>query len=341
MTHHNEPSASLFLAATSQGVVAALHTAQDEWAVDHALSPYDVRCLAADPLNPSVIYAGTQGQGVLRSENRGATWEPAGLDGRIIKSLAVSRTEPGTVYAGTKPAWLFVSRDSGATWSELEGFRHVPGRWYWLSPAEKPFNAYVQGIALSPTDPQVIIAGIEAGAVVRSSDGGQTWSGHRKGAMIDCHSLTFHPTVGDYVYEGGGSGKAGAFSHDAGATWKQSKPGWDHHCYGWAVAADPANPETWYVSASSSPFKAHRPGNADAYIFRVMGGDTWEKVGAKGGLPQPLDHMPYALQTDASAPGHLYAGLINGDVWFTPDYGDSWRQLPFNLGPLKSLIVLS
>lgn len=340
MANHSQATASRFLAATSQGVRLATHNAQGEWSLARTLVNYDVRSLAADPLNSSVIYAGTQGQGLWRSTDSGVTWQAAGLDGQIIKSIAVSRIEPGTLYAGTKPAWLFVSRDGGTSWAELEGFRRIRGRWYWLSPAEKPFSAYVQGIALSPTDANVIVAGIEAGAVVRSTDGGLTWSAHRKGAMIDCHSLHFHVERGDYIYEGGGSGKAGAISHDAGATWRQTKPGWDHHCYGWAVAADPADPETWYVSASSSPFKAHRPDKGDAYIFRITGDGHWEKIGAQGGLPQPLDNMPYALHTDPDAPGHLYAGLINGDVWFSPNYGDLWRQLPFNLGQLSTLLVL-
>ncbi|MBI3361783.1 MAG: hypothetical protein HY023_11810 [Chloroflexi bacterium] len=51
--------------------------------------------------------------------------------------------------------------------------------------------------------------------------------------------------------------------------------------------------------------------------------------------------MAYALITDPNAPGHLYVGLSNGDVWYTSDYGDSWRQLPFNLrGIHRSMIML-
>lgn len=340
MAQSQFPLASTFLAATAQGVVRATRGATSEWSLDRTLATYDVRSLAADPLDAKVIYAGTQEQGVMRSEDGGTSWQAVGLEGQVIKALAVSRTEAGTLYAGTRPALLYVSHDYGATWAELEGFRQIPWRWLWASPAEKPFKAYVQGIALSPTDPKVIVVGIEAGAVVRSTDGGMSWSGHQQGAMIDCHSLAFHATHGGYVYEGGGSGKAGAVSKDGGATWKQSKSRADHHCYGWAVAADPANPEIWYVSASSGPFKAHRPGKGDAYIYRVVEGEKWEQVGGKGGLPQPLDNMPYALHTDPNAPGHLYAGLINGDSWFSPDYGDSWRQLPFNLGTLHNVILL-
>jgi len=142
----------------------------------------DVRCLAIDPQHPALVYAGTQGNGVLRSDDGGKTWRAAGPAGRIVKSLAVSRTKPGVVYAGTKPALVFVSRDGGQTWEELAGFRRIFSRRFWLSPAEKPFTAYVQALALSPMEPGVAPAGIEAGAVVRSSDGGRTWSGHRRGA---------------------------------------------------------------------------------------------------------------------------------------------------------------
>jgi len=59
-----------------------------------------------------------------------------------------------------------------------------------------------------------------------------------------------------------------------------------------------------------------------------------------GGLPQPLDYMAYALVTDPGAPGHLYAGLSNGDVWHTADFGDNWNQLPFNLRRIERSMIL-
>jgi hypothetical protein len=51
--------------------------------------------------------------------------------------------------------------------------------------------------------------------------------------------------------------------------------------------------------------------------------------------------MPYALLTDPGAPGNLYAGLSDGDVWHSADRGDSWQRLPFNLGAIhRSLVML-
>ena len=324
-----------FLATTGRGVARAM-LAGGAWAVSHVLPDRHVTCLSADPFQPNVIYAGTQDNGLLRSDDAGQTWRPAGLSGQIVKAVSASPAEPGVVYAGTKPALVFVSRDGGGQWSELTAFRRLRAFW-WFSPAEPPYSAYVQAIALSPADPRIILVGIEAGAVLRTADGGQTWQGHRPGALRDCHSLTFHLKSGDWVYEGGGSGAGAACSRDGGRTWRQSRLGLDRH-YGWAVAADPAQPEVWYASLSPGAFKAHADGKAEAHIFRSAGGAPWQKIG--GGLPQPLANMPYGLLTDPAAPGHLYAGLSSGEVWHSANHGDAWQPMPFNLGGIHRTLIM-
>jgi photosystem II stability/assembly factor-like uncharacterized protein len=328
-------NARVFLAITGRGVARAVWDDRGAWVVQHVLADQDVRCLQADPHHSGVIVAGTQGAGLLRSGDGGAAWEPAGLQGQIVKSVAFSPAEPGVLVAGAKPPMVFASRDGGATWAELEAFRAIPGRKTWFSPAEPPGTAYVQGLAVSPTEPGVVLAGIEFGAVVRSDDGGQTWSRHRRGAVRDCHTLMFHPTDGQWAYEGGGTGAA--FSRDGGQTWTQTRQGLDRR-YGWAVAADPAEPDVWYFSASPGPGKAHGGTDAQAFIFRSRGGGPWEKLG--GGLPQPLDAMPYALIADPRVPGHVYAGLSSGQVWHSADHGDAWERLPVDLGSIRSLLIL-
>jgi photosystem II stability/assembly factor-like uncharacterized protein len=331
----------IFLATNSKGLARAQKREQRGWQVTTLLPGRQINCLARDPFDRRTVYAGTQEHGLLRSEDRGRTWHPLGAQDLVVKSLAPSPHEPGLLYAGTKPAAVFVSHDGGRGWSELQGFRRAR-RWYWFSPAEMPLQAYVQGLAVSPSDPHVVVAGVEAGAVVRSADGGQTWSGHCRGADRDCHSLTFHASDGDWIYQGGGGGPA--VSRDGGRTWRHHTEGMDGS-YCWACAADPERPEVWYVSAAPSfslrhfAPQAHVDGQANAAIYRSSGGATWQKL--NGGLPQPLDYMAYALLTDPAAPGHLYAGLANGDVWHSDDYGDTWRKLSFNLGGIhRNLIIL-
>jgi hypothetical protein len=170
-------NANLLICVTGNGLARAECGANGAWNVETPITGQDIRCLAADPRHHHLLYAGTQGQGALRSQDAGKTWHPAGLAGRIVKSIAVSAfpggtvTGPGMIFAGTKsPPSVFMSTDGGEIWMELEAFRRIRSRWFWFSPAERPFTAYVQGIAISPADPNMLIAGIEAGAVVRAEN---------------------------------------------------------------------------------------------------------------------------------------------------------------------------
>lgn len=327
---------TILISTTGSGLARAYGSVSEGFEVETLLSGVDVCCLAVDPMNHERVYAGTQGMGVLCSDDRGRNWRSVGLAGYTVKAVAASPTQTSVVYAGTKPAALFISLDGGTSWDEVPTFRRIPGRWFWLSPAERPFIGYVQGIALSPTDADRIVVGIEAGATVMSANGGMSWSRHLRGALRDCHNLVFHPNDGHYVYEAGGSGGGAAFSRDGGRTWTQMGQGLDRH-YGWAVAADPENPLVWYVSASPSAYKAHSGDKAQACIFR-HDGSKWQRLA--GGLPQPLDPMPYALITDPNLAGSLYAGLSDGVIWHSSDYGESWQQLPLRLPSIHRTLVM-
>ena len=47
-------------------------------------------CLAADPRLPGRAWCGTDRNGILRSDDGGASWRPMGLGGRRIMSLMAS-----------------------------------------------------------------------------------------------------------------------------------------------------------------------------------------------------------------------------------------------------------
>ncbi|MDX1435762.1 MAG: hypothetical protein R3335_03055 [Anaerolineales bacterium] len=336
----------VFLSTPGKGISRAWYEAETGWRVDTLLPALEVSCLAAAPGEEQTVYAGATGDGVWRSDDFGKTWQPAGLEGKTVKALGVSPHDARTVYAGCRPISMFVTRDGGQTWAELEQFRKIR-RWWMFSPADPgSFQAYVQAISISPRDPDVILAGIELGSVVRSDDGGQTWSKHLKGTLRDCHTLKFHSNNGDWAYEAGGSGGGATFSTDGGRTWRKKKQGLAKN-YGVACGSDPERPDIWYVSVAPSPGKSFRE-KAEVYLYRSSSprneampagnGTDWEPIGWE---PHPMSEMPTTLVSLPGAPGHLYAGLGYGDVWHTADYGDSWEKLPFNLkGIWMSLVIL-
>lgn len=325
----------VFLAIADRRIVRAECRGESGWRVDTVLEGPSPVTLAADPNRPDIVYAGTQGNGIYRSGDRGRSWNSLGLAGRIVKSIAISPTDTDVIYAGVKPAAVYKTTDGGGHWAELDGFRRIPNRWWWFSPAEPPFRPYVNALSVSPSDPNVVLAGIELGAVVRSEDGGRTWSRHLDGALRDCHSLLFHHFDGQWVYEAGGTGGGAAISRDGGRTWKQPKGGLAQK-YGVICAADPARPEAWYVALAPNPGKAYGE-NAEAYLYRASAGADWQPI---GWAPHPMGQMPRALVTRDGAPGQLFVGTTYGEVWHATDYGDSWRRLPFDLGGGLSLLVL-
>jgi photosystem II stability/assembly factor-like uncharacterized protein len=313
-------------AATGDGI-ARLDEAQDAWTVELFLPGTGAQCLAVDPHDANTVYAGLRERGVRRTTDGGRTWVDCALSERAVFSLAVGAAN-GAVYAGTEPSRLFRSDDRGESWRELVTLLDLPSRPTWSFPP-RPWTSHVRWIAPSPHDADLVLVGIELGGLMRSTDGGATWQDHRPGAQRDVHSLTWHPRVRGRAYEAGGGGAA--FSEDAGETWRPADDGRDRH-YTWAVAVDPNDPEQWYVSASTGPFAAHGRGDPQALIYRRRTGQAWEALA--GGLPEPLPAMPYAL---VAGDGRLFAGLSDGQIWESPDAGDSWRRCTLAAGSLTAL----
>jgi hypothetical protein len=267
--NYKDQAAQIFLSVADRRVVRAVCRADGGWQVEPTLTGLAVTTIAADPTDSSTLYAGTQTDGIYRSTDQGQTWQQWGLAGQAVKSIAVSPHARDTLYAGVKPAALFKSVDGGRSWSESTGFRHIPNRWWWFSPAEPPFRAYVNAIASSH----------RTGRRWRGSSLAR-WSARPAGALSrqairDCHALHFHPGVGRWAYEAGGTGGGAAVSRDGGQTWNQPRGGLAKH-YGVACAADPLQPEVWYVALAPSPGKAY---GVVGLLYRTSGGPTGSRSG--------------------------------------------------------------
>ncbi len=128
-----------------------------------------IRQMRFAPSDPNRLYVVAQGTDALfRSDDAGQSFRL--LVRRSLSSIAIDRDNPDLIYiasAGLNPA-IFKSIDGGQT-LQLLGF-------VW---------DYVNTIALDPTRPEVIYAGMYSGPVIRSLDGGETFASAGMGLTGD------------------------------------------------------------------------------------------------------------------------------------------------------------
>jgi photosystem II stability/assembly factor-like uncharacterized protein len=334
-------SAMRLYAATGETIVRLDSDDGHAWTSRTVLDNGAARCLAVDPADPEHCYAGTMDKGLFRSRDGGESWQAVdgGIPHATVMSIVISRVNQNgpVVFAGTEPSSIYRSDDDGATWQDLATLREIPSQPTWSFPP-RPWTSHVRWMAAHPTDPAVLYAGIELGGVMTTRDGGASWEDHKAGAYSDCHALATHRLAPERVYEAAGQGVA--WSHDAGRTWNRADEGMPLH-YAWGLAVDSSDPELWYVSAASGPGRAHgRSGDAGAGLYRKRGAGPWESItGGPSGLPSPLPYMPYALVAPKSQAGTLIVAFQHGEIWQSPDAGDTWTQLEID-NPLPAIDAL-
>ncbi len=219
------------------------------------------------------------------------------------------------------------SKPRGETWRELGGLSELPSAPEWSFPP-RPETHHVRWISPDPNTSGRLFVAVEAGALIQSPDGGETWEDRTPDGPLDTHTLATHKDAPDRLYSAAGDGfmAAGygyAESGDAGATWRRFAEGLRHH-YLWSVAVDPGDPETVVVSAASSPWQAHDPRAAESTIYRKTAGEPWREV--REGLPQVEGRIVAVLAANQDEPGVFYA-LTNEGLYRSPDAGSSWERL--------------
>jgi photosystem II stability/assembly factor-like uncharacterized protein len=128
---------------------------------------YYGQVVAAVTPSGEVLYVTVGGQGVLRSDDSGSTWQLVGAPpGDILHRLAVDPTDAQTLYAVTGPNELptplgdslFKSRDGGATWSRAD--RGLP-------------PGIISSLLIEPNSPQIVYAGLAHGGLYKTTSGGE------------------------------------------------------------------------------------------------------------------------------------------------------------------------
>ena len=310
--------------ATRSALLIARHGST--WAVERHLRGQSSECIAVDPRDPARLYCGTAGDGLFRSRDGGRTWEPvgSGIAHLAITAVAVAHARQAkgsrVVFAGTEPSAVFRSETGGDSWIDLAGLQALPSADTWSFPP-RPHTHHVRWIEADVAVADRLFVAIEAGALVRTFDGGRSWHDRVGGGPFDTHTAATHPLAPGRIYSAAGDGYFE--STDAGDTWASPEDGLQH-LYLVGVAVDPADPQTVVVSASSGPFVAYRPKSAEAYVYRRSGPGRWEQT--MKGLPEARGTTVSRFATHAGEPGVIYAANNRG-LFRSEDAGRSWKLL--------------
>ena len=310
--------------ATEQGLLIARHAL--DWTVEHHLQEHSAECVAIDPLAPSRVYCGTLGRGVWRSDDGGRSWEPAGagVTHPAVMSIAVSATESGdgagVVYAGTEPSGVFRSADGGASWIESAGLLALPSKAEWSFPP-RPDTHHVRWIEPDPVATGRLYVAIEAGALLRTPDGGRTWDDRVPGGPYDTHTAATHRLAPNRVYSAAGDGYFESL--DAGRKWTRHMQGLRHR-YLVGIVVDQEDPDTVIVSCADGPWSAYDPPHAESYVYQRSEEKAWRT--AMEGLPDAKGTSVSRFATHPDAPAAVYAAN-NHAVYHSTDAGRRWTAL--------------
>lgn len=290
-------------------------TTSTGWRVAGRIVGHDLECVDASPSEPDRVFAGTVGSGLLRSIDGGETWNEVGEFDDRITAVTVSPHDPDDVWVGTEPSGVYRSTDGGRTWEHRDGLTDLPSADRWSFPP-RPHTHHVRWLAIDPRDPEVVYVAIEAGAFVRTTDGGATWEPHPDGARRDNHTVAVHPDAPDRVYTAAGDGYAESF--DGGESWEYPQDGLDRR-YVWGLAVDPGDPGTVVVSAASGARSAHTPDTAESYVYRRTG-NSWTI--AMEGLPEARGTTRAVL--DAGLEPGEFVAVTNRGFFVSDDGAASW-----------------
>jgi photosystem II stability/assembly factor-like uncharacterized protein len=343
-----------------------------DWQVGEPLfGEWEMYHLKGSPADPDRIWAsqsgGWFGQVVQRSDDGGRTWAPVGNEFRYdgvpgthqwydgtphpwefarVWHLEPSLTDPDTVFAGVEDAALFKTTDGGRSWTELSGLRgHGTGP-HWQPGAG---GLCLHTLLLHPTDEQRIFAAISAAGAFRTDDGGGTWTAINKGLQSGgipdpdaevghcVHNLAMHPSRPDTLFMQ--KHWDVMRSDDAGGSWHEISGDLPID-FGFPIDVHAHEPETVYVVPIESDSN-HVPPEGKLRVYRSRtGGGEWEPL--TKGLPQ--EHCYVNVLRDAMAVDRLdecgvYFGTTGGQVYCSPDGGDTWQAIVRDLPAVLSVEV--
>jgi photosystem II stability/assembly factor-like uncharacterized protein len=303
----------------------------------------NARTLSIDPIDPTVVYAGTY-NGLLRTQDNGTHWSNIQSDAYTgnINSIAIDPANRNHVLVGGA-AGIASSSDGGSHWvSSHSGIDALNAYELVASPASDRIyiNAEDDGIyALSPADGTagpvnnrglqqvtgrlgvqgrglVVLSGaqdrlfVAIGAnVARSLDGGDNWSLHGAGIGQALFGVVSASADGSRFVAPAGNRLY--VTSDGGSTWTQS-PATTTDVR--IMASAPSNPQTMYAVDRLSG------ATRDVILSSQDGGNTWTTHNFPG-------TQVWAIAVDPANDQTLYTAGSSAELFKTTDGGQTWTTL--------------
>ena len=279
-----------------------------------------VRALAVDPGNSSVVYAGAE-NGIYRSEDAGRTWSKldSPMEGLKIWSIAVDPSNSGNIFVGTAPASLFRSRDGGQTWDSLDAN---------IAQECAIGDPRVTALLVDPVDSNTVLAGVEIDGVYVSRDGGDSWKQVEQGITNpDIHGMAF--SLGEEKTVLVSTPREIFASRDDGATFESlmSSMSLEMPYCRW-VAVKPDDPQTMFVANGDAAI-----GNTGTIRRSTDGGHSWEERP----LPVEPNSPVWNFATHPSDPDLILANSVYGELYRSEDGGENWSKLKKEFTEVRAL----
>jgi ligand-binding sensor domain-containing protein len=189
--------------------------------------------VAVDPVSPARLFAATNGAGVLRSIDTGATWtgSSAGMINTDVRAVDVGAA-PGALYAATLGGGVLRSHDGGVTWTG--------------GTTRDLADSFVLAIAVDPVHPATVYIGTAGRGALKSTDGGINWKPVNNGLGSQfLLSLAIDPREPGTLYAG--TTDAGVyFTATGGDSWHALNAGLFNHVVT-SLAIDPADSHRIYA----------------------------------------------------------------------------------------------
>jgi hypothetical protein len=293
------------------------------------------------------------GPAVWKSPDLGESWthSSAGLayeEGKEPVSAGWSLAKHnGRLYAGVQPAGLFASEDDGETFTHMEGLQRHPTRKDW-----HPGGAglILHSLVVDPEDDRRIWVGISSAGVFHSADGGKTWEPRNQGTRADylpddqrypefgqcVHCLVKAPGEPDLLYQ---QNHCGMYrSEDGGKSWTSIEEGLPSS-FGFPAAVHPHDPDTLFLLPLNGDIHGRYVPDAKAAVWRTRDrGQSWQDL--RDGLPQKnafFGVLRQAMATDDLERAGVYFGTSGGELYASPDEGETWASIASHLPQILSV----